>query len=278
MQWPVTLIGSPEWTNYDVRCDVKAGANRTVRLLAHANRFEQNQGTGYALSVDTGGQWNLSLITGGEALASGKISFAPDTWHTLKLRCFGPQITAYSDNTQLAQITSAVHSAGMAGIGAGGWYEADFDNLHIEPVSGTPPKLVNLALGAKITASSVWSNDYNASRASDGLPETRWNAAKGKLAGEWLELDFGRQLRIDTVGIRQFGTRITQYKLQAYTAGEWHDILSKEHKNQMQWFDTFKPAETAKLRFLVESVSGNHEENDTPSIYEIEVYDTSEIK
>ena len=59
---------------------------------------------------------------------------------------------------------------------------------------------------------------------------------------------------------------------------EWHDILSKEHKNQMQWFDTFKPAETAKLRFLVESVSGNHEENDTPSIYEIEVYDTSEIK
>ena len=115
-------------------------------------------------------------------MASGEIAFSPTAWHTLKLRCFGVQLTAFIDNTQVAQVTGIAYRSGMIGIGTGGWYEADFDNLRVEKVTGTPPELHNLALGAKATASSVWSDEFAPFRANDNQTATRWNAAKGKLA------------------------------------------------------------------------------------------------
>lgn len=277
LPWPMTLVGSQNWTNFEVRCDARAQAGRVVRLVGRVSRHEHNQGLGYALSVGTDGQWALSLMPGGESLASGSVAFTADTWHVLTLRCNGPQITASVDGTQVARVVNLACSSGMAGVGAGGWYDAEFDNLQVNPLNEPALALENLARRAKATASSVWSNEYEADRINDDKPETRWNAAKGHLAGEWVELDFGRKVRVDTVSVRQFGTRITKYKLQADEGGQWQDLVSRECKGQALWSATFTPVETTRLRLVVEAVTGNHPENDTPSIYEIEAFDTSPL-
>ncbi len=277
LAWPMTLVGSPNWTNFEVRCDVRAPAGRMVRLVGRVSRHEHNQGIGYVLSAGTDGQWTLSLIPGGELLASGSVAFAADTWHNLALRCNGPQIAALVDQAQVARVVSIACTSGMVGIGAGGWYEAEFDNLQVNPLAEPPLALENLARGVKATASSVWSSEYEADRVNDGRAETRWNAAKGHLVGEWVELDFGRKVRLDTVSVRQFGARITKYKLQAAEGDQWRDIVSRECKGQAQWSVTFAPVATTKLRLVVEAVTGNNPESDTPSVYEIEAYDTTQL-
>src|SRR5207244_6190007 len=103
------------------------------------------------------------------------------------------------------------------------------------------------------------------------------NAAKGCSTNEWLELDFGRKARLDTVRVQQFGARIKKYKIQSSDGNHWDDILSRERKRQTQWTDTFAPVETRKLRLVVTAVSGLPPEKNTPGIYEIEAYDTSSI-
>ena len=102
-------------------------------------------------------------------------------------------------------------SSGMAGLGSG-WNCAEFDNFAFGP--SRRPRLVNLAHGKKARASSQWSDEYAAARAFDGDGNTRWNAAAGKTAGEWLEVDFGRRLRFNLVSVRQFDTRIARYRIQ----------------------------------------------------------------
>ena len=97
-----------------------------------------------------------------------------------------------------------------------GWYDVEFDDLRVEPVDRTDVRCWRTwPDGAKASASSAWSSEYGADRVNDGKPETRWNAAKGHLAGEWVELDFGRQVRLDTVSVQQFGARSpsTSFKL-----------------------------------------------------------------
>ena len=165
----------------------------------------------------------------------------------------------------------------MVGVGAGGWYEADFDNLRVEPVTEPDPVLENLAGSATISTSSSWSHEFDSSRANDGNLQTRWNAARGCSTNEWLELDFGRKVRLDTVGVQQFGARIKKYKIQSFDGNQWDDVLSRERRRQTRWIDTFAPVETRKLRLVVMAVAGLPPEKNTPGIYEIEAYDTSSI-
>jgi len=277
MQWPYTLAGSPTWTNYEVSCAVQVGTGRVARLIARANRVVTDQGSAYALSVDSGGQWELSAVSEDDVLASGTIGIAPDTWHTLKLRCHGPQITAFVDQTPVAQVAGLAFRSGMVGVGAGGWYEMDFEDLRVEPITEPAPVLENLASTAKLTASSTWSNEFDATRANDGKLETRWRAARGHFTNEWLELDFVRKVRINTVRVQQFGARITKYKLQSFDGNEWRMVAIPERRPQTQRIDTFAPLETSKLRFLIAAVTGGNSDTDTPSVCEIEAYDTSAI-
>ncbi|HYG34225.1 MAG TPA: discoidin domain-containing protein, partial [Clostridia bacterium] len=277
MQWPITLVGSAAWTNYEVSCDVKVEAGRVARLLGRAERREFNQGTGYALSLDAEEHWSLSTILDGQELAKGVLFPGAGRWHHLKLRCHGPLITAFVDQTQVAKTVHFGSRLGMVGFGAGGWYEAEFDNLRVVPIAEPPPQIVNLASGAKITGSSSWSKEYEAQFANDEKSQTRWNAAKGHLAGEWLELDFGKPVRFDTVTVSQFGPRITQYKLQALLEGDWRDVGNRDCKGRLQWADKIEPVTTAKLRFVVVAVTGSNPESDTASVFEIAVYDSSQL-
>jgi hypothetical protein len=248
--------------------------------LARANRsdpIEGNQGTAYALSLGSNGRWNLSTVSTDDVLASGTVAVAQDVWHTLKLRCHGPLVTAFVGGKEVARVVGLAFPAGMVGVAAGGWYEADFDNLRVEPIADPDPVLENLASRATIAASSASSQEYASTFANDGNLESRWNAARGCSTNEWLELDFGRMVRLDTVRVQQFGARIKKYKIQVFDAKHWVDVLSRERKRQPRWIDRFASVETRKLRLVVVSVAGLPPDKNTPGIFEIEAYDSSSI-
>ena len=187
----------------------------------------------------------------------------------------GPQITANLDGTDLGTVVNVACVKGMAAIGSG-WNCAEFDNFAFRPVAG--PRLVNLAHGKKARASSQWSAEYAAACAFDGDGNTRWNAAAGKTAGEWLEVDFGRRLRFNLVSVRQFDTRIARYRIQVADGAAWRNVASGDAKGRSSWVNRFAPIEADELRLLIVSTRGNSPESDTPSISEIEVFDTSAQK
>jgi len=149
----------------------------------------------------------------------------------------------------------------MVGLGCG-WHRAQFDHLAIR----VDPAEVNLAYGKAVAASSVWDADHVAANAADGDGfTTRWSAAGGKTAGEWLEVDLGQPMRFDSVTLRPFDERIKGYKVQAWDGANWGDAyVGKQlgpHPERRQF-----PAVTARrVRLLVT------EAKEPPSLWEIEV-------
>ncbi len=277
MREPCTVIGSKTWQNYAVSVDARIEGRGTVSLYGRVSGIAQNASplTGYRLTIAADGCW--TLLSGPAVLVQGHVAFDPETWHKLKLTFAGPQVTANLDGTDLGSAVDFSYTNGMAGLGTG-WNCAEFDNFAVVPVAG--PRITNLAQGKKARASSQWGDEYAAARAFDGDGNTRWNAAAGKTAGEWLEVDFGRSERFNLVSVRQFDTRIGQYRIQVadHSAnsthdGPWRDVASGDAKGQSSWVNRFAPVEAGKLRLLVVSTRGKHAENDTPSIYEIQVYD-----
>ena len=217
MRKPCTILGSKSWQNYAVGFDARIEGRGTVSLYGRVSVVAQNAEplVGYRFTIAADGHWTLS--GGKTVLAEGRVTLDPEAWHKLKLTLAGPQITANLDGTDLGTAVDFAYPSGMTGLGTG-WNCAEFDNFAVEPVAGS--RLVNLAQGKKARASSQWSDQYAAACAFDGDGNTRWNAAAGKTAGEWLEVDFGRPERFDLVSVRQFDTRIAQYRIQVAEGGD----------------------------------------------------------
>ena len=164
------------------------------------------------------------------------------------MRFSGPTITALIDHVTVQSVRDHSFSHGLAAIGTG-WNPALFDDFAVRPVAGSASG--NLALGKQLTASSQWSDDYTAAKANDDNPDTRWNAAAGKALGEWLELDFGRPTRFDTVHIVQFGQRITRSRLEAWDGARWTEIITGGSAGKDDWTWSFPAVEARKLRLVV---------------------------
>ena len=54
--------------------------------------------------------------------------------------------------------------------------------------------------------------NYEAKNAIDEDVNTRWNAAEGQSAGEWLEVNLGKSVEFNKVIVRQYEPRIKAYK------------------------------------------------------------------
>lgn len=63
-------------------------------------------------------------------------------------------------------------------------------------------------------ASSVYSSSYTAGKAFDGSSSTRWAAASGSTAPQWLSIDLGAVYQINKVVISEFKSRFVNYKIQ----------------------------------------------------------------
>ena len=274
MREPCTLLGSRTWRNYAVSVDARSEGRGSVSLFGRVSGVAGNADplAGYRLTIAADGRWTLAAGT--TVLAEGHAALDPQAWHKLKLTCAGQQITATLDGANLAAVVDFTYASGMTAIGSG-WNCAEFGNFAVRPVAGR--QITNLAQGKPARASSQWSDQYGAACAVDDDDNTRWNAAAGKAVGEWLEVDLGRRVRFNVVAVRQFDQRIAQYRIQVADGdGPWRDVASGDAKGQSNWTNRFASIEAAKLRLLV--VSMRNPQKDTPSIYELQVFDTSARK
>jgi galactosylceramidase len=308
---PYTIIGSPNWRDYEVSCDARIEsmpensprwppAHRSAGVSPASsggvsppvlNSQARSEGTGYAaifgrikssvvsdsdpprgywLKLGSDGRWELKVFR--ETLASGTVAFSADPWHKLALAFSGSRIAASIDSIEVKAIEHDTDlmgfGQGMAGLGSG-WNNAQFAHFSVReiPQTGGPPRRVNLARGKKATASSNYSDNYDARLANDGNPFTRWNSAAGDAAGAWLEVDFGQPTRFNRVAVRQLETRIQKYKIQYLDGAQWRDAFSGEAAGEC-WSASFAPVQAGKVRLLVVSTRNNI----TPSIFEFAVY------
>jgi galactosylceramidase len=272
---PYTIIGSANWSNYVVSCDARIEGTGYAAIFGRIKCSLVSPADppyGYWLKVGSDGRWELKAFR--ETLASGTMPFDGDQWHKLALTFSGWRIAASIDNILVKTIVQDTDlmgfGEGMAGLGSG-WNNAQFAHFSMREIPETagPPHRINLARGKKATASSNYSDDYNARLANDGNPFTRWNSAAGDAAGAWLEVDFGQPTRFNLVAVRQLETRIQKYKIQYLDGAQWRDAFSDDNTAPECWFARFAPVQAAKVRFLVVATRNNI----TPSIFEFAVYD-----
>ena len=97
---------------------------------------------GYHLRVSDTGKWSLICITNKLIpLATGTVSFSVNTWHTLKLKIQGNQITAIIDGVKVAKdIADKTIKNGHVGLDVSQWQNAQFQNFQVFGLSDTYPK------------------------------------------------------------------------------------------------------------------------------------------
>ncbi|MCX6360036.1 MAG: glycosyl hydrolase [Armatimonadetes bacterium] len=115
----------------------------------------------------------------------------------------------------------------------------------------------------RVTASSSWAGGgYDPPGAMDGSPLTRWNAADGSKAAQWIEADLGRERIVGGVVVREAFGRVRGYRVQAWNGKEWVDQAKGERLGERAEV-TFTPVSTNRVRLLMEAV-----ESDSASIAE----------
>jgi hypothetical protein len=155
------------------------------------------------------------------------------------------------------------------------------------------PEDVNVAAGARATASSAFSSDYGPEKAVDGRwdvcdpnPETgassKWNSAAGP-GPHWLVLDFGRPRTLHKVVLRhegvlgrfggetKFNTADFQIQSGASADGPWTDLVQPVVGNTASLTaHEFAPASVRFLRVLVTKGSAV---DSTARIYEVQAFE-----
>ncbi len=176
--FPVSFCGDTSCEDYTISADALIEQSGFVSLFGRVAAEDMF----YCLKVADSGAWEL--LAARTKLKGGKVPFSANAWHNLKLAFCAETISVMIDGTQVARLVDRSSDHGNFGIGSG-WHGAQFANI---AVCSQPP-LDDLARGKPAIASSQWSEEYRAARADDGNLATRWNAADGKAAGEWLEID-----------------------------------------------------------------------------------------
>ncbi|HEX3627877.1 MAG TPA: lamin tail domain-containing protein [Verrucomicrobiae bacterium] len=268
-EWlPYSLIGDASWTDYDVSADVLVETNGGLAFLMGRVRdvpgFTDPLPRGYWFALNNAGsQWQLYASS--NLLASGAADFVTNTWHHLRLAMVGTSLRCYVDHVLVTNVTDYSYSSGMAGLGCGGWYGAQFDNFTLRQLHSND---FDLGLGATVSASSTWQGDtadYGPQMANDGNPNTRWNTAYPTLSQEWLELDWPAPVTFNRTAYSQFQSRISGYQIQHWNGGSWTTDASGGTMGAYAT-DIFPAVTASKVRLLLTNMTS------APSIYEFDVY------
>ena len=260
---PETFLGDPNWMDYEVSVDALIERPGFVSLFGRVGTVPQTAGlpNGYWLKLDERGCWELG--TANTALASGRVPGPARAWRALKLRFAGRLIQAFIDDQRVTVVADPTYVAGMVGVGSG-WHPAQFDNLQI--VTALSDR--NLAFAKQATASSVWDTDTSPANATDGdAYTTRWSAANGKTAGEWIEVDLGGDVRFDTVVIKPFEDRVNAFKVQYWSGSGWSDATTGGQLGASPKTIRFAAVTSNRVRLLIT------EARTSPSIWELEVHE-----
>jgi hypothetical protein len=108
-----------------------------------------------------------------------------------------------------------------------------------------------LSAGRPMRASSEWGRSFEAGKAADDDPATRWGAAPGSRSG-WLESDLGSEQAVGGVEIWEQGFPRTQaFAVMAEEAGAWREVARGERVGGRRtvWFT---PVRARRVRLVVE--------------------------
>ena len=127
---PETFLGSIAWGDYRVASAVRIERSGSVSLFGRVASVPQHakEPLGYRLRVQHDGHWELR--TADKTLATGKVAFSADAWHTLALDFKRRSIRAMINGTQVADVTDGTYAAGLSGVGSG-WNRAEFDDFDV---------------------------------------------------------------------------------------------------------------------------------------------------
>ncbi|MCX6879905.1 MAG: glycosyl hydrolase [Verrucomicrobia bacterium] len=117
------------------------------------------------------------------------------------------------------------------------------------------------------TASSEWreSGAYEAAKAIDGAPDTRWAPSDEQASNWWLEVDFGTAQTFNSTRINEAIERVTSYQVEAWNGSAWTRCTAGTTLGANK-VDKFTAVTASRVRLLIGSVAAA-----TPSIAEFEV-------
>ncbi len=264
---PLTLIGSTKWRNYQVSVQAKIPPKAYASLLGRvAASGWHSLVHGYRFNLHSSGRWTLWSNT--DPIARGTARLGSMPWHTIVLRFSGPQTIVIVDGHTLVRHVSLLRINGMAGLGSS-WNHVEFRDFAVTPIVAKNSALVNKALHAQASASSIWSKKYDAKKAVDGQAGTRWNSAPGTAAGQWLQLRFARPTLCNVVLIRQFARRIIDCELKVSANGiNWRTIAKARPNGKSAFELSFTPLKTKYMRVVI----GSTARHQPPSIREFGLY------
>lgn len=133
---PITVVGDPSWSDYQVTVDVLLQHSGAAELVGRLSRQDQDGGgaLGYHFQVSDSGVWKLcsqNATMQNTPLASGTVSFPLGTWLTLALSFSGSTISAFANGTQLASVTDTTYPSGNVALSSSQWNDAQFDNFAV---------------------------------------------------------------------------------------------------------------------------------------------------
>ena len=183
---PYTIGGGLNWTNYTVAADTLIQQAGSVQLLGRVGTQHSFGPAGindYYFQVSDTGAWSIGLndtLDVPITLASGTAAaLGTGSWHHLALTFDGSTITAAIDGTTVGSASNSTYSAGMIGLGTGGYQTDQFDNLTVTPVgaSSAANPIVNDGDSAKCV-------DDNTGSTTDGTKVQMWDC-NGTAAQNW---------------------------------------------------------------------------------------------
>ena len=130
-----------------------------------------------------------------------------------------------------------------------------------------PPPPPPLSRGKSARASSTWKSlpGFDAAKAFDGDPATRWGAAEESRSG-WLQVDLGGKTRIRRAVIDEGSwDRVRRFELQVGEEGNWK-TAAKGEKIGANLELKFGPVETRYVRLNI------LEANEVPTILSFDLY------
>jgi hypothetical protein len=133
---PISVIGDPSWSDYQVTVDALLQHPGTVDLVGRLSRQDEVGGgaLGYHFQVSDSGTWQMftqNATVQNTVLASGTISFPLGSWMTLALSFTGSTVTAFANETQVASVTDTTYAKGNVALSTSQWNDAQFDNFSV---------------------------------------------------------------------------------------------------------------------------------------------------
>jgi len=222
--------------------------------------------------VIAGGSTNYTVNVGNINGFGGTVTFSAAGLPAGASASFNPTSVSLIGSSTMTVSTATNTPAGtntitVTGVSAGLQHGTTVSLIVQGAGGGGGGSTNNLALNQTATASTIWSATYDATKGVDGDTASRWSAASGQTANQWLLVDFGSATTYDSVVIKEISfQRVTAFKIQSSTDGTTFTDLASGTTIGAALTVPFTAVSARYVRLFVTSASN------VPTINEFEVY------